>query len=133
MTSSDIIFKWKDSKAVQVNKDLVLRNFEYTNVTQEECIGEFTCLRAIIKFDRILWPHITQLFLPSILIHIISWVPFWFRSNYRVIRVLISFMSFLFLMWFCVTSETTRSAAFLQTCLTPIQRSSMCCLTCWFH
>lgn len=60
-----------------------------------------------------LFIHTTQLFLPSILIHLVSWIPFWFPSSIHSllprIRVLISFLSFLFLTWFCVTSESTRS------------------------
>lgn len=113
MTSSDLVFKWKDSNAVQVAKNLVLRNFEFKEVKQEECTGEFTCLRAVFNFDRIIYPHITQLFLPSILIHLVSWIPFWLPSSSHSSlprnRVLISFLSFLFLTWFCVTSESTRS------------------------
>lgn len=112
MASSDLIFKWKDSKSVQVAQKLVLRNFKFKEVRQEECSGEFSCIRAIFHFDRILHPHFTQLFLPSILIHIVSWTPFWFApSQGRGSRmcVMISLLSFLFLTWFCVTSESTRS------------------------
>lgn len=149
MTTDDVIFKWKDVSAVNVNKNLVLRNFKYVNVTQEECVGEFTCLRAIFRFDRILWPHITQLYAPSAFIHIISYIPFYFKSRNdcsRIIRVFISFFSFLFLTWFCVTSETTRSpdsyefnskdiwvagislitfTSFIHVCITEILSSSV--------
>ena len=52
-----------------------------SNCTSRTSTGEYTCLNVDVWFSRNFFRYWNTIFVPSILIHVLSWVAFWFGSN----------------------------------------------------
>lgn len=84
-----MIFLWKEYDPVQVTRNLFLRNFVFKKLKTDSCTsrtntGEYSCLNVEFTFDREFNSYWKTIYVPSILIHILAWIPFWFgtrRSN----------------------------------------------------
>lgn len=85
-TTEALLFWWKETAPVQSSKNLYLKNFVLGGYRIEYCTsgtntGEYSCLKVDLMFDRNFYPYWTKIFVPSILIHILAWIPFWFGDN----------------------------------------------------
>ncbi|XP_064636840.1 glycine receptor subunit alphaZ1-like isoform X2 [Lineus longissimus] len=85
---TDIVFKWKAEKAVELNPDLELPQFELDDDIEltENCerrytTGNFSCLRSTFKLARKFGFFLLQTYIPSVLIVILSWVSFWIHPD----------------------------------------------------
>ncbi|KAM9729496.1 glycine receptor subunit alpha-2-like isoform 2-T2 [Menidia menidia] len=92
-TMNDLIFEWLDVGAVQVADDLMLPQF----VLKEEkglgyCTkfyntGKFTCIEVKFYLERQMGYYLIQMYIPSLLTVILSWVSFWINMDAAPARV----------------------------------------------
>ncbi|CAI5452843.1 unnamed protein product [Caenorhabditis angaria] len=83
-TESDIEYRWKPENPVQLKNGLnsSLPSFELTNVTTDLCTsqtntGVYSCLRTKLELRRQFSYYLLQLYIPSTMLVIVSWVSFW--------------------------------------------------------
>lgn len=91
-SKENVDFRWTDNSPVKVPK-LSLPQFKMpetvvttTCQTQYE-VGDFACLLVELKFERNTGYYISQIFIPSILIVMLSWVSFWVDIDATPARV----------------------------------------------
>uniref|UniRef100_H3DE86 Glycine receptor, alpha 4a n=1 Tax=Tetraodon nigroviridis TaxID=99883 RepID=H3DE86_TETNG len=93
-TMNDLIFEWLSENPVQVADDLTLPQF----VLKEEkdlgyCTkyynteGKFTCIEVKFHLERQMGYYLIQMYIPSLLIVILSWVSFWINMDAAPARV----------------------------------------------
>uniref|UniRef100_A0A1I7U9A8 Ig-like domain-containing protein n=1 Tax=Caenorhabditis tropicalis TaxID=1561998 RepID=A0A1I7U9A8_9PELO len=83
-TESDIEYRWKKQEPVQLKKGLhsSLPSFQLNNVDTTLCTsktntGTYSCLRTILELRRQFSYYLLQLYIPSTMLVIVSWVSFW--------------------------------------------------------
>ncbi|KAK2147241.1 hypothetical protein LSH36_562g01004 [Paralvinella palmiformis] len=82
-TEEDIIVQWRNiSKPVQTAEDFELAEFLFTGVDFGDCTkayvtGTFSCRNATLGFERKFVYYLIQVYIPSVLVVILSWVAFW--------------------------------------------------------
>ncbi|KAG7279322.1 hypothetical protein CRUP_019018 [Coryphaenoides rupestris] len=92
-TMNDLIFEWLSESPVQVAEDLTLPQF----VLEEEMdlgyctkyynTGKFTCIEVKFHLERQMGYYLIQMYIPSLLIVILSWVSFWINMDAAPARV----------------------------------------------
>ncbi|ELT93352.1 hypothetical protein CAPTEDRAFT_163108 [Capitella teleta] len=75
-------FKWADERPLEFNTDMELPQFELVGhaiaeTVKEYSTGNFSALRVNFILKRDIGFYIIQIYIPSILIVILSWVSFW--------------------------------------------------------
>jgi len=88
----DIIYRWARSTAVERDKTISLPQFDITRTEQKTRIeelssGTYSRLIAEIHFARRMGYYLIQIYIPSSLIVVISWVSFWLHRNASPARV----------------------------------------------
>ncbi|XP_020668700.1 glycine receptor subunit alpha-1 isoform X2 [Pogona vitticeps] len=92
-TMNDLIFKWQKSGAVQVADDLTLPQFilkeekDLRDCTKKYNTGMFTCIEARFHLERQMGYYLIQMYIPSLLIVILSWISFWINMDAAPARV----------------------------------------------
>ncbi|TKR88052.1 hypothetical protein L596_012353 [Steinernema carpocapsae] len=83
-TSNDIKYEWKHKDPVQLKDGLnsSLPSFQLNNVSTTYCTsktntGEYSCLRTVLELKRQFSYYLLQLYIPSTMLVIVSWVSFW--------------------------------------------------------
>lgn len=83
-TTKDIEYIWKVEKPVQLKDGLSssLPSFQLTNTSTTYCTsktntGAYSCLRTILSLRRQFSYYLLQLYIPSCMLVIVSWVSFW--------------------------------------------------------
>ncbi|CAL2045279.1 unnamed protein product [Caenorhabditis brenneri] len=83
-TESDIEYRWKLNDPVQLKKGLhsSLPSFQLNNVSTTLCTsktntGTYSCLRTVLELRRQFSYYLLQLYIPSTMLVIVSWVSFW--------------------------------------------------------
>ncbi|KAI6190334.1 Glutamate-gated chloride channel [Aphelenchoides bicaudatus] len=83
-TTDDIEYQWKDKEPVQLKKGLEssLPSFQLNNVSTTYCTsktntGIYSCLRTVLVLRRQFSYYLLQLYIPSTMLVIVSWVSFW--------------------------------------------------------
>ncbi|KAF1751189.1 hypothetical protein GCK72_017743 [Caenorhabditis remanei] len=83
-TESDIEYRWKEKEPVQLKKGLhsSLPSFELNSVNTDLCTsktntGTYSCLRTVLELKRQFSYYLLQLYIPSTMLVIVSWVSFW--------------------------------------------------------
>ncbi|PIC27400.1 hypothetical protein B9Z55_019667 [Caenorhabditis nigoni] len=83
-TTNDIEYQWKKDKPVQLKNGLhsSLPSFQLNNVYTDLCTsktntGTYSCLRTILELRRQFSYYLLQLYIPSTMLVIVSWVSFW--------------------------------------------------------
>ncbi|XP_038652017.1 glycine receptor subunit alphaZ1 isoform X1 [Scyliorhinus canicula] len=91
-TMNDLIFQW-DDKAVQIADGLTLPQFilkeekDLKDCTKHYNTGKFTCIEARFHLERQMGYYLIQMYIPSLLIVILSWVSFWINMDAAPARV----------------------------------------------
>uniref|UniRef100_A0A0N5BAJ1 Ig-like domain-containing protein n=1 Tax=Strongyloides papillosus TaxID=174720 RepID=A0A0N5BAJ1_STREA len=87
-TKEDIEYKWNDEAPIQFRKGLTksLPQFEIINYTTTTCesvtkLGNFSCLRFKFSLKRQIGYYLLHLFIPSILLVMVSWISFYLDPN----------------------------------------------------
>uniref|UniRef100_A0A673CAU1 Glycine receptor, alpha 4a n=1 Tax=Sphaeramia orbicularis TaxID=375764 RepID=A0A673CAU1_9TELE len=79
-TMNDLIFEWLSENPVQVADDLTLPQFVFS-------YGKFTCIEVKFHLERQMGYYLIQMYIPSLLIVILSWVSFWINMDAAPARV----------------------------------------------
>lgn len=88
----DIVYQWARSTAVERDKTISLPQFDIIRTEQKTRIeelssGTYMRLVAEIHFARRMGYYLIQIYIPSSLIVVISWVSFWLHRNASPARV----------------------------------------------
>ncbi|CAJ0582653.1 unnamed protein product, partial [Mesorhabditis spiculigera] len=93
-TTNDIEYKWKDQEPVQLKAGLnsSLPSFELSDVQTTYCTsktntGTYSCLRTVLTLKRQFSYYLLQLYIPSTMLVIVSWVSFWLDRSAVPARV----------------------------------------------
>nr|XP_057931992.1 glycine receptor, alpha 4a isoform X2 [Doryrhamphus excisus] len=92
-TMNDLIFEWLSEKPVQVADDLTLPQFvlkdemDLGDCTKYYNTGKFTCIEVKFHLERQMGYYLIQMYIPSLLIVILSWVSFWINMDAAPARV----------------------------------------------
>ncbi|KAJ8266519.1 hypothetical protein GJAV_G00131370 [Gymnothorax javanicus] len=92
-TMNDLIFEWLDVNPVQVADDLTLPQFvlkeekDLGYCTKHYNTGKFTCIEVKFHLERQMGYYLIQMYIPSLLIVILSWVSFWINMDAAPARV----------------------------------------------
>lgn len=92
-TMNDLIFEWLDVGAVQVADDLQLPQFVLKEdkglgyCTKHYNTGKFTCIEVKFYLERQMGYYLIQMYIPSLLTVILSWVSFWINMDAAPARV----------------------------------------------
>ncbi|KAI1289887.1 Glutamate-gated chloride channel [Halotydeus destructor] len=91
-TTEDVVLLWKEENPVQITKTLHLPRFTLTNKRTEYCTsrtntGEYSCIRVDLIFRREFSYYLIQIYIPCIMLVIVSWVSFWLDPNAIPARV----------------------------------------------
>uniref|UniRef100_A0AAQ4P214 Glycine receptor, alpha 1 n=1 Tax=Gasterosteus aculeatus aculeatus TaxID=481459 RepID=A0AAQ4P214_GASAC len=92
-TMNDLIFEWDEKGAVQVHDGLTLPQFilkeekDLRYCTKHYNTGKFTCIEARFHLERQMGYYLIQMYIPSLLIVILSWVSFWINMDAAPARV----------------------------------------------
>ncbi|XP_048838591.1 glycine receptor subunit alpha-4-like isoform X2 [Brienomyrus brachyistius] len=92
-TMNDLIFEWLDESPVQVADDLMLPQFvlkeekDLGYCTKHYNTGKFTCIEVKFHLERQMGYYLIQMYIPSLLIVILSWVSFWINMDAAPARV----------------------------------------------
>ncbi|KAK3509202.1 hypothetical protein QTP70_025562, partial [Hemibagrus guttatus] len=91
-TMNDLIFQWLDKGPVQVADDLTMPQFV---LKEEKDLGyctqntttPFTCIEVKFHLQRQMGYYLIQMYIPSLLTVILSWVSFWINMDAAPARV----------------------------------------------
>ncbi|XP_066571113.1 glycine receptor, alpha 4a isoform X1 [Amia ocellicauda] len=92
-TMNDLIFEWLDVGPVQVADGLTLPQFllkdekDLGYCTKFYNTGKFTCIEVKFHLERQMGYYLIQMYIPSLLIVILSWVSFWINMDAAPARV----------------------------------------------
>ncbi|XP_067903130.1 glycine receptor subunit alpha-4-like [Heterodontus francisci] len=92
-TMNDLIFKWLEEESVQVAEGLTLPQFILNDekdlgyCTKYYNTGTFTCIEVKFHLERQMGYYLIQMYIPSLLIVILSWVSFWINMDAAPARV----------------------------------------------
>ncbi|MBN3299748.1 GLRA2 protein, partial [Amia calva] len=90
---NDLIFEWLDVGPVQVADGLTLPQFllkdekDLGYCTKFYNTGKFTCIEVKFHLERQMGYYLIQMYIPSLLIVILSWVSFWINMDAAPARV----------------------------------------------
>ncbi|XP_069510093.1 glycine receptor subunit alpha-1 isoform X2 [Ambystoma mexicanum] len=92
-TMNDLVFEWQEPGAVQIAEGLTLPQFilkeekDLRYCTKNYNTGKFTCIEARFHLERQMGYYLIQMYIPSLLIVILSWVSFWINMDAAPARV----------------------------------------------
>ncbi|XP_048098569.1 glycine receptor subunit alpha-3 isoform X1 [Alosa alosa] len=92
-TMNDLIFEWQERGPVQVAEGLTLPQFilkdesDLRYCTKHYNTGKFTCIEVRFHLERQMGYYLIQMYIPSLLIVILSWVSFWINMDAAPARV----------------------------------------------
>ncbi|EYC15701.1 hypothetical protein Y032_0036g3305 [Ancylostoma ceylanicum] len=93
-TDNDIEYRWKETDPVQLKDGLnsSLPSFQLNKVSTTYCTsktntGTYSCLRTVLELRRQFSYYLLQLYIPSSMLVIVSWVSFWLDRSAVPARV----------------------------------------------
>ncbi|KAK3096645.1 hypothetical protein FSP39_001995 [Pinctada imbricata] len=112
-SASTIIIRWKES-AAKLSPNLVLPQFDLIKQEPFNCDGvyfgvNYTCVGLRFYLERSKGYYITQVYVPSVLIIILSWMNFWVSVDAVPARVSLGLLTVL-----TMTTQTSTALANLQ-------------------
>ncbi|ESO95761.1 hypothetical protein LOTGIDRAFT_116660, partial [Lottia gigantea] len=99
--ASDVYFTWSPERgSLNVLENAFIPDFSIIGSSSEDCTakyatGTFTCLKASIELKREIGFYITQTYVPSILIVILSWASFWIDHEAVPARISVGLLTVL--------------------------------------
>ncbi|KAI8517137.1 Glycine receptor subunit alpha-3 [Branchiostoma belcheri] len=120
-TTQDMVLGWSTNRApLEISREVHLPDFDLSIADVKSCTagystGDFPCIKADFLLERRIGYFLIQIYLPSILIVIISWVSFWIHSESAPARVALAITTVLTL---TTHSATTTRAAMPSTTTT---------------
>nr|XP_032835642.1 glycine receptor subunit alpha-2-like [Petromyzon marinus] len=92
-TERDLLLRWRVEQAIVLADDLSIPQFELDRrITLEDCTetyrtGLFPCLKATFTLSRQMGYYVTQVYVPSLLLVMVSWLSFWINKDPAPARV----------------------------------------------
>ncbi|XP_033742236.1 glycine receptor subunit alpha-3-like [Pecten maximus] len=94
-STENVVFQWHPTQAIRMMSDRLLPQFFFSKEVsfESDCLrdygesGKFSCLEAKLHLKRNNGYYIAQIFIPSILIVMLSWVSFWVDAEATPARV----------------------------------------------
>ncbi|GAB5570368.1 glycine receptor subunit alpha-3 isoform X2 [Prionailurus iriomotensis] len=126
-TMNDLIFEWQDEAPVQVAEGLTLPQFllkeekDLRYCTKHYNTGKFTCIEVRFHLERQMGYYLIQMYIPSLLIVILSWVSFWINMDAAPARVALGITTVL-----TMTTQSSGSRASLPKAHGVISRRDCC-------
>ncbi|CAF4487879.1 unnamed protein product [Rotaria sp. Silwood1] len=101
--TNDLAFYWDETpntSAIRVNEDLEMPDFVLSNFEQRYCnrttaTGSFTCLLVVLHLKRLFGYYLVQVYIPSMLIVILSFVSFWIDHKSVPARISVGLLTVL--------------------------------------
>ncbi|XP_050412045.1 glycine receptor subunit alpha-2 isoform X2 [Patella vulgata] len=100
-STDQLYFIWSlDRGSLNVQDNAFIPDFTIIDVTSNDCTstyatGSFTCLKAEVALKREIGFYITQTYIPSILIVILSWASFWIDHEAVPARISVGLLTVL--------------------------------------
>ncbi|ESO89501.1 hypothetical protein LOTGIDRAFT_125350, partial [Lottia gigantea] len=100
-TTNEMYLEWsKDRKFTNVLPSTNIPDFEMTAISAHDCTanlqtGNFPCLYANLQMQRQIGFYLTQTYVPSILIVVLSWVSFWIDPTAIPARISVGLLTVL--------------------------------------
>ncbi|OWF45321.1 glycine receptor subunit alphaZ1-like isoform X2 [Mizuhopecten yessoensis] len=94
-TTDNVVFEWHPFQALEIQTDRLLPQFYFSGIptVKDSCqknygeSGNFSCLEVTLHLTRNTGYYIAQIFIPSILIVMLSWVSFWVDAEATPARI----------------------------------------------
>lgn len=109
-TTSDLVLRWSLSRvATRLLPTAYIPDFTLEKVTIGDCsatyaTGTYPCLRATVYFKREIYYYLTDTYVPSLLIVILSWASFWIDHEAVPARISVGLLTVL-----TITTQLTGS------------------------
>ncbi|CAB0035819.1 unnamed protein product, partial [Trichogramma brassicae] len=122
-TSGELVYEWKDNSSVNFLPGMALSQFDlmgypYRNLTFVRREGEFSVLQVSFNLQRHTGYFLIQVYVPCVLIVVLSWVSFWIHREATSDRVGLG-KSLSLLLFFsssiCITTVLTLSTISLDS------------------
>nr|KAG5697077.1 hypothetical protein BaRGS_001993 [Batillaria attramentaria] len=100
-TTDDLVLQWSSTRgATTVLPTAYIPDFNIEDVTVDDCTavyatGTYPCLRATVYFRREIYFYLTETYVPSILIVILSWASFWIDHEAVPARISVGLLTVL--------------------------------------
>ncbi|VDN56152.1 unnamed protein product [Dracunculus medinensis] len=96
-TTSDITYSWREENPLQLKQHALtasstfyLRNALSDSCTSESETGIYSCLRIWLEFKRLSSWYVIQIYIPSAMLVILTWVSLWIHHNGINFRIVIA-------------------------------------------
>lgn len=98
-TSETLVLQWYE-EAVEKKEDIILSQFSLDCIKTFKCDKQyagmnFSCVQMNIKLDRLYDYYLLQIYVPSILVVILSWVSFWISVDATPARISLGLLTVL--------------------------------------
>ncbi|XP_070193801.1 glycine receptor subunit alpha-4-like [Littorina saxatilis] len=99
--TKDLELKWSSSRsATDLLPTAFIPEFTIVQTTVEDCVtmyatGSFPCLRATVELSREIGYYITETYIPTILIVVLSWASFWIDHEAVPARISVGLLTVL--------------------------------------
>lgn len=93
-TTRDIKFEWRAADPVQLSKSMHLPRFSLKSFLTDYCTsrtttGDYSCIKVLLRLSRQFSYYLFQVYVPSIVLVMLSWVTFWLDQRATAARVAI--------------------------------------------
>lgn len=95
--TESLAYLWKEWDPVQVTRSLytpgyTLERFRTEYADEAMSTGNYSCLKVIFDFQRESSNAIVRMYIPCIMMVILSWVPLWLNNKSSFMRVIVPFL-----------------------------------------
>ncbi|CAN8013766.1 unnamed protein product [Ixodes persulcatus] len=95
--TESLAYLWKEWDPVQVTRSLytpgyTLERFRTEYAEEAMSTGNYSCLKVIFDFQRESSNAIVRMYIPCIMMVILSWVPLWLNNKSSFMRVIVPFL-----------------------------------------
>jgi len=91
-STRDLVLKWREENGVEMARDFSMPRFNLQNYSTETCesvtsSGAYACLQLQLTFIRQIGFYLIQIYCPTSMLVVISWVSFWLEPSATEARV----------------------------------------------
>ncbi|KAK7098022.1 hypothetical protein V1264_004913 [Littorina saxatilis] len=98
-STSNVVFRWTEGKSISKSEDWEMAHFMDQGIETSGCTDDFdshfACVKATFRLQRHLGYFLVHVYLPTVLVVILSWVSFWIDGGAVPARITIGVMSIL--------------------------------------
>jgi len=94
-TTDDVVLMWKEGDPVQVSRNARVPNFSLERHTTDYCTSkssngeQYSCIVAHLHLRREVSLYVIQIFIPSLLCVLVSWIVLWLEPKAITARVVV--------------------------------------------